>query len=159
MKLDTLIRSDRVFLDLEVGDSREALEVMASHMAAVVGHGARRIHAALEERERLGSTALGDGFAIPHCKLDGISEVTVAMFRFAEAVPCQRQPELLRFAIVVVSPPDEPALHLQALALLARVLKHDGVRRDLLEVVTPDEAVEKLTSANGAPGDHGSGRR
>jgi mannitol/fructose-specific phosphotransferase system IIA component (Ntr-type) len=50
----------------------------------------------------------------------------------------------LRFAIVVVSPPEHPALHLQALAVLARVLKHATVRQDLLHAEHPEEIVSTL---------------
>lgn len=148
MKIQTLIESDHVYLDLEAVNLAEALGFLADLMATDVGLPSEEIAHGLSEREELGSTAIGGGFAIPHCKLNGLSGIVIALARFRN--PIHFEPsgtEDVRFVFVVLSPPDRPALHLQALSQIARTLKSDEIRTRLLEAEDQAEIVEIVKKA------------
>ena len=92
----------------------------------------RLVHA-LEERERLNSTALGDGVAIPHGKLPGIKRVFAAFGRSRHGVDFHSldgKPTHLFF--LLVAPEDSAGAHLKALARISRLLKDADFRDRLL---------------------------
>lgn len=148
MKIQTLIDPNHVHLDLDASSLVEALRVVSDLMASTVGLPSEEIARGLFEREELGSTAVGGGFAIPHCKLRGLSGIVVTLARFRNSVAFGPSgTEDVRFVFVVLSPPDRPALHLQALSQIARTLKSDDIRGRLLEVQDPVEIVEIVKRA------------
>ncbi len=153
MRFGDLIDADRVHLGVDATDLVEALDVAASTVEAEVTVGRAEIVRALLERERLGSTSVGSGFAIPHCKLDPLKTLTVSLVRFAEPFDFSAPDDLpVRFFFVVLSPPDQPAVHLQILSQIARVLKRDDLRSQLLTVETPSGIVDAIRAALQAEG-------
>jgi len=123
LKLQQLIRPTRVFLDADGTDAGSALASISVKIEDDIGVPARKITAALVEREKLGSTSVGDGFAIPHCKLSDLTDVFVALARFAQAVEFGAADGAgVEFVFVVLSPVEQPAIHLQVLSQIARVL-------------------------------------
>ena len=92
-----------------------------------------RLVGALEERERLNSTALGDGVAIPHGKLPGVRRVIAAFARSRAGVDFQSldgKPTHLFF--LLVAPEDSAGAHLKALARISRLLKDESFRQRLM---------------------------
>jgi PTS system nitrogen regulatory IIA component len=152
MLLQQLIRPNRIFLDTDGPDVRSALASVASRIEEDLGVPASEITSGLIEREKLGSTSVGDGFAIPHCKLVGVEEVFVALARFAEAVDFgAADGNKVKFVFVVLSPPEQPAAHLQVLSQIARVLKRQDLRRELLEAAQVEDLVDVIGRT--APGE------
>jgi len=148
VKLQKLIDSGHVYLLLEATDVRTAVEAVALRLSEDAGLPTAEIVRGLLERERLGSTSVGDGFAIPHCKLPGLKGIIIALASFVDGVDFgagDGQPA--SFLFVVLSPPDHPAAHLQVLSQIARVLKRRELRAELREardgpaVVSAIEAV------------------
>ena len=146
-----LIDERRIFPDLAGTTREEVLSEMSGGLAraGVVSDGselARR----LVERERMGSTGLGGGLAIPHCKLREIGDVVLAVgvsrrgidFGAADGLP-------VRLVFLVLSPADAPALHLQALARISRVIRLPGVAESLSKAATAGEIAAALTEAEG----------
>lgn len=142
-KIQKLIGPDSIFLDIEVSDGHEALAVVAEKLAVLSSVKPEVLIDALEERERLGSTSVGDGFAIPHAKLRGLEEILVILVRFLAPVLLNEK-DTVRMVAAVISPPDQPAAHLQVLSQIARLLKHQDFRQSLLEAANVDEAVDVL---------------
>ena len=141
-----------VFTDLESVTAEGALAEMARGLAAAgvvtdAGELARR----LLEREQLGCTGLGSGIAIPHCKWKGLSEIVVAIgssrsgiaFHSADGIP-------VTLLFLVLSPAEAPALHLQALARISRLLRAPGVAESLRRASTPGGILEALREAGTA---------
>lgn len=94
-----------------------------------------RLVQALEDRERLNSTALGDGIAIPHGKLANVKRVVAAFGRHRTGVDFQSldgKPTHLFF--LLVAPEDSAGAHLKALARISRLLKDEGFRQRLMRV-------------------------
>ena len=148
MKIQTLIDPDQVHLDLEASNLIEALKIVSEFAAPTVNLPADEVARGLAEREALGSTAIGGGFAIPHCKLRGLSGIVITLARFRNSVAFgSPEGERVEFMFVVLSPPDQPALHLQALSQIARTLKSENIRRRLLEVHDRAEVVELVKRA------------
>lgn len=97
----------------------------------------------LLDREKLGCTGLGDGIAIPHCKLPDIDRVAIAVASTAEPVDfgaADGKPITLIF--LVVSPANGAAAHLQALARVSKMLRVPGVVQRLREAETPERLRE-----------------
>lgn len=145
MKIRDAIQPDLVFLGLEAEDAESAIDVMARELSAASRLDAVMVKSALIERERLGSTSVGNGFAIPHCKLQDLGEIVVALARFDEGVDFgdANKHAAARFFFLVLSPPDQPAEHLQVLSQIARILKNADLRKELLDAT----GVESIATA------------
>jgi nitrogen PTS system EIIA component len=135
MKIEDILSEDLVVSDLA---SRGKADVLAEIAGVVVRHhpdlDRGRLVAALEDRERLNSTALGDGVAIPHGKLPGLRRVIAAFARSRAGVDFQSldgKPTHLFF--LLVAPEDSAGAHLKALARISRLLKDQTFRARLLE--------------------------
>jgi mannitol/fructose-specific phosphotransferase system IIA component (Ntr-type) len=153
MKIQTLIDPSQVHLNLDAATLEEALNIVSEFTAPAVHLSSEAVAEGLLEREKLGSTAIGGGFAIPHCKLRGVKDLVIILARFRKSVPFGTpHGEDVRFLFVVLSPPDHPAVHLQALSQIARTLKSEEIRRRLMEVQEPAEIVEIVKGA--ADGEH-----
>lgn len=140
-KIQNLIDSKRVFLNVDATDLVSGLTEIAMRLAELTGMETAVLLKSLEERERLGSTSVGGGFAIPHAKMKGLEDIVVILMRFAEAISFGPKAEVQMVA-AVISPPDQPAAHLQVLSQIARLLKRDDFRRQLLESPNVDDVVQ-----------------
>jgi len=111
-------------------------EVIAELSALAAGCGgceASVIRHALTERERLGSTALTEGVAIPHGKIRGLPEVVVVVGLHPQGIPFgSADGEPTRLFVGLLAPDNDPAHHLKVLARLARLLKDPACRGRLM---------------------------
>jgi nitrogen PTS system EIIA component len=135
MKIEDILTEDLVLADL---GARSKPDVLVELAAAVAAHHPEldkiRLVGALEDRERLNSTALGDGVAIPHGKLPGLKRVFAAFGRSRAGVDFQSldgKPTHLFF--LLVAPDDSAGAHLKALARISRLLKDAAFRARLLD--------------------------
>jgi PTS system nitrogen regulatory IIA component len=119
--LGALTRPELIFPDLPATDRQGVLRALAGLVAR------QGLFQKLWEREQLGSTGIGQGVAIPHCKLNGLRQSLVAVGLVPEGVEfgaVDGQPVKVFF--LVVSPGGSPAQHLQVLAAISRWIKADG---------------------------------
>ena len=153
MKIHKLIEPDNVYIGLAADDVESALAAVADVFAPKLGLDPGDVVESLLEREGLGSTSVGDGFAIPHCKTQGLRQIAIALVRFTEPVSFSGNGhDLVRFAFVVLSPPDQPAAHLQVLSQIARVLKRQDLRAELLLAANAEEVAGAIRRAAEAEG-------
>jgi PTS system nitrogen regulatory IIA component len=140
MKITDILTPQRIIAQIKADAKPAILRELASVVAtARPGLTADAVIAVLEERERLGSTAIGDGIAIPHGKLAGIDEIMAAFGRSPAGVEFDSldgNPTQLFF--VLVAPENSASLHLKALARVSRLLKDPGFRDKL--IAAPDAA-------------------
>ena len=135
VEFDRLISLDCTHCDLGAASKKRALELVAESIAE--HHApldAQEVFEALMARERLGSTAVGDGVAIPHCRLDACTTPMAALVRLAEPVDFDApdgKPVDLLFVLVV--PGEAHEEHLQLLASAARALNEPAYRTALRE--------------------------
>jgi PTS system nitrogen regulatory IIA component len=101
----------------------------------------------LVEREKLGSTGIGDGIAIPHGKMVGLGELMLSFGRSRAGVDFDSldgKPAHLFF--LVVAPDNSAGTHLKALARISRLLKSNAVRQELMEASDAREIYEIIES-------------
>jgi PTS system nitrogen regulatory IIA component len=138
--LDILPNEASVAPDLVGGTKGEVVRELAVHLAQQHSEiDAAKLVDVLWERERLGSTAIGDGIAIPHGKLSGLNGVRGAFGRHRVGVDFESlDGNPTRLFFVLVAPEDSVGQHLKALARVSRLLKDSGFRDRL--VAAPDRA-------------------
>ncbi|MFN2387319.1 MAG: PTS sugar transporter subunit IIA [Thermoanaerobaculia bacterium] len=149
--LQSLVESRLVFPELQARTMQEALTEIARRLAdAGVVADAEDLARRLLERERLGSTGLGSGIAIPHCKLRELQDVVLAVamsgpgvdFHSSDGIP-------VSLIFLILSPADMPALHLQALARISRAIRRPGVADRLRVARSAEEISGALQQAEG----------
>src|SRR5882762_8151868 len=97
----------------------------------------------LLEREKLGSTGIGQGIAIPHAKTDQAKEVIAAFGLSRRGVPFDSlDGEPVYIFFLLVAPPDAAGLHLKALARISRLLKDKFFRQSLRDVKDAAEVLK-----------------
>jgi nitrogen PTS system EIIA component len=134
MKITEILSSEMVLPDLKGNTKPEVLGELAAALSAQYSEiKLADLTAVLLERERLGSTAIGDGIAIPHGKLPRVTKILGAFGRHRAGVDFESldgNPTQLFF--VLVAPEDSASLHLKALARVSRLLKDDTFRTHLI---------------------------
>jgi len=134
---DTLFVPDGVVADLHVASQKQIFQEMAqrliaAHNLADKGVVCRDIVSAAVERERLGSTGVGNGVALPHARIDGIDQVIAGFARLSEPLDFDsvddRPVDLVAF---LVAPSDAAGAHLRALARVSRQLRREDNRARL----------------------------
>jgi PTS system nitrogen regulatory IIA component len=132
--LDILSGEQLVAAELHGRTKAEVVRELAEHLASQHREIDKdRLVDVLWERERLGSTAIGDGIAIPHGKLPGLRSVLGAFGRHREGVDFDSldgSPTKLFF--LLVAPDDSVGQHLKALARVSRLLKDKAFRDRLV---------------------------
>lgn len=138
--VDLLPREELIASDLVGATKADVVRELAVHLAAQYAEiDAERLVNVLWERERLGSTAIGDGIAIPHGKLPGLKGVLGAFGRHRAGVDFDSlDGKPTRLFFVLVAPEDSVGQHLKALARVSRLLKDASFRERLISA--PDRA-------------------
>ena len=122
--LGNLITSDCVMANLRAANKKQVLQELARKAATLTGHKEETIYEVLAERERLGTTGIGHGIAIPHGKLPGLDHVYGVFARLERPVDFDAiddQPVDLIF--LLLAPANSGADHLKALAKVSRLLR------------------------------------
>jgi PTS system nitrogen regulatory IIA component len=133
----------------------EVIEELARGLSAAYPPlAAPRILAALVERERLGTTGIGNGVAVPHGKLSG-TDAVVGMVALAGSGVDVGAPDgrPARVFVAVLSPPRNPTAHLEAMAAIGRDLGNAALRKRLLAAANADEIYGILADAAFIAGD------
>jgi len=126
MSLADLLRQDAVLPALKINSKKQLLQELSAKAAQVTGLSEREIFDVILQRERLGSTGVGNGIAIPHGKLNSINHIVGVFARLDAPVDFEAlddQPVDLVF--LLLAPEGSGADHLKALSRIARVLR-DG---------------------------------
>ena len=124
MQLADFLDCDAIKTALPGGNKRSLMKQLADLAAQRIGAKPADVLAGLNEREQLGSTGFGQGVAIPHAKIDGLSGIYGLFARLSEPVDYKAidgRPVDLVF--LLLSPPDAGAEHLKALASISRVTR------------------------------------
>jgi PTS system nitrogen regulatory IIA component len=139
MKISELLDPQAIVSDLQARDKAKALaELTDALIACEPSLNRDDVIAVLQEREKLGSTGIGDGVAIPHGKLAGISELKLVFGRSRAGVDFESmdgQPAYLFF--LLIAPEESVGVHLKTLARISKLLKDAAVRKELMDA--PDQ--------------------
>ncbi|MGQ0664246.1 MAG: PTS IIA-like nitrogen regulatory protein PtsN [Pseudomonadota bacterium] len=128
MEITDLIRPDSVIADLGVSGKKQALQELAKKAAAITGEQERAIFDVLLERERLGTTGVGNGIAIPHGKLAGLKRLHGVFARLAKPIDFEAVDDRpVDLIFLLLAPGTAGADHLKALARVSRLLRDRAV--------------------------------
>lgn len=138
MKIVDFVGPDLIVPQLSAHEKAAVIRELADHLATHV-HGSQKIDRevlakVLLERERLASTAIGEGVAIPHGKLDAVGKLVACVGRAVEGVDFDSmdgRPTHLFF--VLVAPENSTGVHLKALARISRLFKDPEFRTRLMQ--------------------------
>lgn len=138
MKITSILKPETLVAQLSSKDKDGILRELAETIArAEPSVKAEDVYRVLSEREKLGSTGIGSGVAIPHGKLENLEHIVACFGRSVPGVDFESQDgETTHLFFGLVAPENSAGLHLQALAKLSRLLKNNSFRKKLLE--TPD---------------------
>lgn len=134
MKITDFLSAETIVPALASRDKNAALEEMAGGLATCYHLDKKKVLDVLLERERISTTAIGEGVAIPHGKLAGVERVLGVFARSVEGVDfasLDGAPTYLFF--VLIAPENAAADHLKALARISRLLKDERFRRRLMQ--------------------------
>lgn len=139
MKISELLNPQAIVADLQAKDKSTTLaELTDSLISCEPSLDRDDVIAVLQEREKLGSTGIGDGVAIPHGKLAGIPELKLVFGRSHAGVDFESmdgQPAYLFF--LLIAPEESVGVHLKTLARISKLLKDVTVRKKLMDA--PDQ--------------------
>ncbi len=148
MSLTDLITPDAVIADLKVTSKKQALQELAKRAARLTGLEDRDIFETVLERERLGTTGVGQGIAIPHGKLAQLDRLYGLFARLSNPIDFDSidgQPVDLIF--MLLAPESAGADHLKALAKVSRLLRDQGTCEKLRGSDGVDAIYALLTEA------------
>jgi mannitol/fructose-specific phosphotransferase system IIA component (Ntr-type) len=97
------------------------------------------LFAQIMKRERALPTTLGHGVALPHAKIQGLTRYTCAVALVPKGIKIEGEPEPVRLVFMLVSPEDEPEMHLAVLGEIARLCADEGVREMLFSCENPED--------------------
>ena len=147
MKILDIVREELILADLKAVSKKEAIE----EMAALAARYDERLSLeplldVLLEREKLGSTGIGDGVAIPHGKIPGIDAVVAVFARSAEGIDFESMDnKKAHLFFLLVAPENSTGDHLKALAKISRLMKEPQFRMDLMEAKSREEILRAFS--------------
>jgi PTS system nitrogen regulatory IIA component len=145
--ISRLLPASNVLLDLPASSKKRVFEQAGLLFENNQGVARAKVFDSLFARERLGSTGLGQGVAIPHGRIKGLKEAVAAFVRVAEPVPFDApdgQPVSVMFFLLV--PEQASQAHLDLLSELAQMLSDKAFRQSLLEAPSPEAVHVALTA-------------
>lgn len=135
MKLKDILKREAVKGELQATDKKEVLEELSELIASSSHLEADQVLQVLLEREKLGSTGVGNGVAIPHGKIPGLDSIISVFGRSKKGIDFQSHDhKAAALFFVLLAPENAVGNHLQALARLSRFLKSEVTRNLLIEI-------------------------
>ncbi len=149
IQLSDILTLDRTIYSAIANSKKKSLELIAQNFClSVPSLNEHDIFDGLVERERLGSTAIGYGCAIPHCRVNETNQALACFIMLREGIDFDaedHQQVNMLFSLIV--PTDATEMHLELLATIARLFRQETFRRQLYQAKTRDELYQRLISS------------
>ena len=149
MKICDCLVDECLICGVKAEDKWGFFKEIAKPLSKVLGLPPEEIQRVLEEREKLGTTAIGNEIALPHSRLPGLDHIVIAVALKKEGLNFEaldRRP--VKIIFVVLAPENESNLYLKTLAQLARLLKNEDFRLKLLACKNPAEIKKVLSEVD-----------
>lgn len=143
MKILDVLQKEIIVPNLEAIDKKGVLEELVKPVSLVSKISPNDIMHVLMERERLGSTGIGEGVGIPHGKLKNLESLVLGLGISHKGVDFESidyRPAYIFF--LLITPEDSTGLHLKVLARISRLLKNDLFKQQLLNAYDSDKIIE-----------------
>jgi PTS system nitrogen regulatory IIA component len=150
MEIVDFLTPERVVLDIKPRDKARLIGDAARLFGMLVpGLQAETVEQALMARERLGSTGLGGGFALPHARIEGLESHSGMFLRLARPIDFEAiDGKPVDLAFVLLQPSDSASAHVTALAAISRKFREGGLVAKLRKAETAGAAYGLLTNAS-----------
>ncbi len=152
MKIVDILSKESVICDLSSDSKKRLLEDLAVLAEKGTGIDRRVILDALVERERLGTTGVGAGVALPHTRLIGIDKIFCAFVRTNPVDFEAVDGKLIDLVFLLLVPEEAGADHLKALARLSRLLRDESVTEKLRKAKTNEDIYQVICDSDVAEG-------
>ena len=132
MEIHNLLSTERVFSCLHVTSKKQLLQEISMHAAKICGKNERTIFDILLERERLGTTGIGRGVAIPHGKLPDLDQLYGVFVKLEQPIDFESMDdEAVDLIFLLLAPETAGADHLKALAQISRMFRDSIICKKL----------------------------
>lgn len=132
MPITDLVAPEAIIPALKVSSKKQALQELATRAAALTGQNERSIFEVLLQREKLGTTAVGYGVAIPHGKLQKLDTIFGLFARLERPIDFEAMDgQPVDLLLLLLAPEGAGADHLKALARVARLLRDKDIASKL----------------------------
>ena len=146
MELTDLVSPDAVLCAVKAGSKKQALQEIAHRAADAYGLDTRTVVEGLLAREKLGSTAMGNGVAIPHARIAGLGQIVGVFARLERPVDFEAADgQGVDLLFTLLAPQEAGADHLRALAKVSRLMRDPAVRAKLRETDGTDALYALVT--------------
>jgi PTS system nitrogen regulatory IIA component len=140
MKILDVLPKDAILADLKAVDKKGVLEELVTPIADISGINNEDLVKVLMERERLGSTGIGEGIGIPHGKVKDLNSLILGFGLSRKGVDFDSMDGLpAHIFFLLITPENSTGLHLKLLAQISRILKNDLFKKKLLQATSRDE--------------------
>jgi nitrogen PTS system EIIA component len=148
MKMKDVLKETCVIADLKGGTKKEILtELVTSFKEAGLVDDAEEAVNVILEREKLGSTGIGEGIAIPHGKMKGINGILCAFGRSREGVDYDAvDGKPVHIFFLLLAPEDSAGLHIQMLSRISRILRDQPFRKHLVDQGRSSDLYSEIVS-------------
>ena len=144
MKISDILTEDLVVTHLEGNSKRDVIDAMVDIVArSPKVLDAEKVRTAIFEREKIMSTGVGNGFAIPHGKTDAVTDIVAAFAVTAEPIDYESLDEKpVRLVFLLVGKDNLVGPHIKLLSRISRLMNKEEFRNRLLQVPTSREILE-----------------
>lgn len=144
MDLSDLLAPEGILPSLEVTCKKQALQELAARAAAVTGLDERQLFETMLQRERLGSTGLGRGIAIPHVKMRALDTIVCLFARLSTPIDFESQDgDPVDLIFLLLAPDHASGDHLKALARISRLVR-EPTTLELLRTAPDAQAIRAV---------------
>ena len=151
MELNDIILPDNVLANIKPSSKKQVLQEVADVAARTLGISPQTVFETLLDRERLGSTGVGNGVAIPHGKISSIDKITGVFARLAKPVAFDAMDDQpVDIIFMLLAPEGSGADHLKALSRIARVLRNQATLSQIRKTSDADAIYSLLTTQQNA---------
>ena len=135
MNINSILSPERTFCNIETRSKKTAIEKAAVLIAGTLPSlDANDIYSKLIAREKLGPTALGQGIALPHCRIEGCNNIVGALFTINTPIDFGAlDDQLVNIMFVLLVPEEEVDEHLKIMAMLAAKFDSEEYRANLID--------------------------
>ena len=150
MKIVEFLRPDAIIATLAGTSAQAALAELCRPLCVAHRLDPQRLLDTLLDRERLGSTGIGEGVAIPHGKLAGLPALVASFGRAPHGIDFRAidgRPTFLFFTLI--APENSAGAHLKALARISRIFKNPSFRETILKASGPEEIYRLIEAEDG----------
>ncbi len=146
MNINQMLDENSFLINFDATSKKQMLNELCKLASKKFNLDERTLLENLTKREKLGSTAVGNGIAIPHANISGISEPRVLVATLSEGLDFNAvDDQPIDIVFLLLAPDNEGSEHLQALALVSRLLRNNELTNKLRGCKSPESAMMVIT--------------